>query len=88
MVEELYTIQARKDRLRATEKILKTSLPISYIKAVSLISINIGIGDKTAREYIRTLVNFNGWIIEDGIIRVSKPEEKDKGITQVTKQTA
>ena len=69
---ELFTITARKERMDKTKKIIEGILPISYVKAVSIVSMNVGIGDKTAREYIRTLAEFCGWIISDGMIR--KPE--------------
>lgn len=59
----------RKDRVAQTKKILEVSMPINYEKAVALISMNVGISNKTAREYISSIVQFNGWEIKDEIIQ-------------------
>jgi len=49
------TIEARKRRIDRTHAILKSLGEIEYDKAMAMVSLNIGVSEQKAREYIKAL---------------------------------
>jgi hypothetical protein len=61
----------RKERFILVEKTLEELLPIDFKKAIAVISINTGLSNDKCKEYVKDIVAFNDWTIEDGIIQKS-----------------
>lgn len=56
-------VQGRKERIDVTRKILTARKKTGYRKAVALVSYNLGVTDRKAKEYIETL------LLVDGVVR-------------------
>lgn len=71
--KESPAVEQRRVRVALAHKILTTREKIDFEKAVALISYNLGITERKAREYIKTLIMVDG-IKYDGryIIKVKK----------------
>ncbi len=62
-------LDERKYRIERVKKMLENLVPIEYSKAMSVIMINTGVREATAREYIRVILGFGDFAQEDGIIK-------------------
>lgn len=63
-------IEDRKRRLEFALKILRARKRTPMPKAVALLSFNLGLSDRKAKEYIKTLVQIDGIKLEkDQIVR-------------------
>lgn len=57
--------EERKQRMNAAIKILGSRQKMKYKRAVALLSFNLGITERKAKEYIHTLIEVDG-IARDG----------------------
>lgn len=69
-------VEERKRRMTAALKFLRSKTEMDYDHAVSLLSWNLGVTERKAKEYIKTLVNVDG-IRKEGrkIVRVKPNDE-------------
>jgi len=60
---------AKKERLELIKNTLEELMPVQYRKAVAIICMNTGLSERTAKEHVMVVVNFNDWIVKDGLIQ-------------------
>lgn len=58
-------MEARKERLNLIKKMLDEIVPISFQKALGVVMANTGASEKIAREYLRTVMSFYGFKIDN-----------------------
>jgi len=64
-------VESRKERMTVALGILRSKNGIKFQKAVALLSYNLGVTERKAKEYISTLVEIDG-IKRDGDFIVKK----------------
>jgi hypothetical protein len=61
-------MESRKQRLENIKIMLDKLTPVPYYKALAVIMVNTGAKKETAKDYLRTVMEFHDFKLEDGII--------------------
>ena len=67
-------IQVRSERMKQAEGILNALGEIKYIKALAVVSYNLGVSENKAREYIRILRDVGKIVIDNGVVKPYVPD--------------
>lgn len=62
-------MEERKARMEKIQTMIGGLIPIPYKKLLSIIQINTGASDITARSYLNTVIEFNEFVVESGIVK-------------------
>ena len=68
-------VTEKKHRMERALGMLKSMDEISYMKAVAILSFNLGLSEPKAKEYIRTFRELGHLNIKDGMIRTYTEKE-------------
>lgn len=60
--------EERRERMERARKLLVSLKDVTYIRALAMLSFNLGLSEFKAKEYIRTLKEVGGIRVENGYI--------------------